>query len=107
MKELDTVFLDFEVELLDCPMRNAFPSRKGKPAMYRFGGGYFSFKAQGQLEDCHYYVYDYRGNNRMVVNGRTNTIYECENNTGSTFVVGKRDNMVQYYHNGSNTISMS
>ena len=56
MKELDTVFPDFEVELLDYPKRNAFPCRKGRPAMYRFGVGYYSFKAQGQLEDCHYYV---------------------------------------------------
>ena len=53
-KELDTISLDFEVELLDYPKRNAFPSRKGKPEMYRFGGGYYSFNSQGQLEDCHY-----------------------------------------------------
>ncbi len=56
MKELDTVSPAFMVELVDYPKRNAFPSRKGKPAMYRFGVGYFSFNAQGQLEDCHYYV---------------------------------------------------
>ena len=40
MKELDTVFPDFEVELLDCPKKNAFPSRKGKPEMFRFPGAY-------------------------------------------------------------------
>ena len=56
MKELDTDFPDFEVELLDYPKRNAFPSRKGKLAMCRFGVGYYSFKAQGLLEDFHYYV---------------------------------------------------
>ena len=55
-KELDTFFPDFMIELLDYLKKNAFPSRKGNPAMYRFGGGYYSFKAQGQLEDCHYYV---------------------------------------------------
>ena len=103
MKELDTVFPAFMIELLDYPKRNAFPSRKGKPAMCCFDGDCDSFDAQGQLEDCHYYVHDYQGNNRMVVNIN----YECENNTGSTFVVGKRDETVQYYHNGSNTISMS
>ena len=33
--------------------------------------------------------------------------YEQAENTGSTFVVGQRDQTVQYYHNGKNTISMS
>ena len=103
MKELDTVFPDFEVELLDYLKKNAFPSRKGKPAMCCFDGDCDSFDAQGLLEDCHYYVDDYRGNNRMVVNIN----YERENNTGSTFVVGQRDDMVQYYHNGSVTFNIS
>ena len=55
-KELDTFSYAFMVELVDCPKKNAFPCRKGKPAMFRFGGGYYSFNSQGQLEDCHYYV---------------------------------------------------
>ena len=33
--------------------------------------------------------------------------YEQNKKTGSTFVVGQRDQMVQYYHNNKNTISMS
>lgn len=33
--------------------------------------------------------------------------YESRKNTGSTFVVGQRDNSVQYYHNGKNTINLS
>lgn len=103
MKELDTVFPDFEVELLDYLKKNAFPSRKGKPAMCRFDGDCDSFDAQGQLEDCHYYVRVYRGNYRMEVNIN----YERENNTGSTFLVGQRDDMVQYYHNGSVTFIIS
>ena len=37
------------------------------PAMYRFPGGYYSFSDSGLLADCHYYVQDYQGNNRMVV----------------------------------------
>ncbi len=54
MKELDTFSPAFMVELVDYPKRNAFPSRKGNHEMYRFGGGYYSFNSQGQLEDCHY-----------------------------------------------------
>ena len=53
---------------------NNYIFKDDKPEMFRFGGGYFSFNAQGQLEDCHYYVQDYQGNNRMVVNGRTNVV---------------------------------
>ncbi|MBQ7238100.1 MAG: hypothetical protein IJS20_04845 [Bacteroidales bacterium] len=73
-KELDTFSYAFMVELVDYPKRNAFPSRKGKPEMFRFGGGYYSFDSQGQLGDCHYYVDDYQSNNRMVVNAYTNSI---------------------------------
>ncbi len=51
-------------------------------------------------------------NNGVVYLGNSNPSrrdynYESNNNTGSTFVVGQRDGTVQYYHNGSNTISMS
>ena len=56
MKELDTFSPAFMVELLDYPKKNAFPSRKGKPARCCFDGDCDSFDAQGQLEDCHYYV---------------------------------------------------
>ena len=74
MKELDTFSPAFMVELLDYPKRNAFPCRKGKPAMCRFGGGYYSFDDTGNMDGCHFYVQDYQENNRMVVNGHTNAI---------------------------------
>lgn len=35
--------------------------------MYRFGGGYYAFN-NGLLSDCHFYIQDYLGSNRMVVN---------------------------------------
>ena len=59
-KELNTFSLDFAVELPDYPKRNTFPGRKGKSALCRYDGGCYSFEAQGQLEDCHYYAYDYQ-----------------------------------------------
>ena len=40
--------------------------KNGQPVMYRFSGGYFAFD-NGALSDCHYYIQDYLGNNRMVV----------------------------------------
>ena len=42
--------------------------KDGKPSMYQFNGGYYSFNDAGGLDGCHYYVQDYQGNNRMVVN---------------------------------------
>ena len=74
MKELDTFSPAFMVELVDCPKKNAFPSRKGKPEMFRFEEGYYSFDEEGKMDGCHFYVQDYQGNNRMVVNGHTNAI---------------------------------
>ena len=73
-KERNPIALDFTDELLRYSWKEPFPSRKGKSEMYRFGGGYYSFDGQGQLVDCHYYIQDYQGNNRMVVNGHTNAI---------------------------------
>jgi len=35
-------------------------------------GGYYSFDTNGKLNGCHYYIQDYQGNNRMVVNAATN-----------------------------------
>ena len=48
--------------------------REEKPEMYRFSGGYYDFKDDGSLNDSHYYIADYMGNNRMVVNGRTRAV---------------------------------
>lgn len=41
--------------------------RKGHPEMLRFDGGYISFDSD-TISGIHYYVKDYMGNNRMVVN---------------------------------------
>ena len=42
--------------------------RKGQPSMYLFDGGYASFDTNGAVNGWHYYIQDYMGNNRMVVN---------------------------------------
>jgi RHS repeat-associated protein len=42
--------------------------KNGQPSMYLFDGGYASFDANGAVEGWHYYIQDYMGNNRMVVN---------------------------------------
>lgn len=48
--------------------------KNGKPQMYRFSGGYYDFKDDGSLSDAHYYIADYQGNNRMVVNASTDAV---------------------------------
>ena len=62
------------VELVDCPKKNAFPSRKGNHEMFLFLGGYYSFEEEGKMDGCHLYVQDYRENNHMVVNAYTNSV---------------------------------
>ena len=42
--------------------------KNGQPSMYIFDGGYASFGTNGAVDDWHYYIQDYMGNNRMVVN---------------------------------------
>ena len=44
------------------------------PSMFRFDGGYCTFDNQGMKNGVHYYVQDYQGNNRMVVNAQTNAV---------------------------------
>ena len=51
---------------------NGYIFTNGKPSMFSFDGGYYSFDSQGKLNGCHYYISDYQGNNRMVVNAATN-----------------------------------
>ena len=46
--------------------------KNGQPGMYQFAGGYLSF-ANSLLSGCHYYIQDYLGSNRMVVN-KTGTV---------------------------------
>ncbi len=41
--------------------------KNGQPSMYQFAGGYLSF-ANSLLSGCHYFIQDYLGSNRMVVN---------------------------------------
>ena len=45
MKELDTISLDFTVELLDYFKKNAFPSRKDNLLVRRSSEGNYSFGA--------------------------------------------------------------
>jgi len=40
----------------------------GQPSMYLFDGGYATFNQSGAVDGWHYYIQDYMGNNRMVVN---------------------------------------
>ena len=42
--------------------------KNGQPSMYLFDGGYASFNSNGAVNGWHYYIQDYMGNNRMVVN---------------------------------------
>ena len=42
------------------------------------GMTYYSFDSQGKLNGCHYYIADYQGNNRMVVNASTNAIEQVK-----------------------------
>ena len=42
--------------------------KDGQPSMYLFDGGYATFNTSGAVDGWHYYIKDYIGNNRMVVN---------------------------------------
>jgi RHS repeat-associated protein len=42
--------------------------KNGQPSMYLFDGGYATFNSNGAVNGWHYYISDYMGNNRMVVN---------------------------------------
>ena len=53
---------------------NNYVFENNKPVMYRFPGGYYSFDEQGNMDGCHFYVQDYQGNNRMVVNAYADTV---------------------------------
>ncbi|MBP5347013.1 MAG: RHS repeat-associated core domain-containing protein [Bacteroidales bacterium] len=53
---------------------NNYVFKNGKPEMYHFNGGYYSFDGNGNMNGCHLYVQDYQGNNRMVVNAYTDEV---------------------------------
>ena len=59
MKELDTVFPDFEVELLDCP-KGCLSEQKGQTWDVTFSRGYYSFDDKVEMDDCHFYVQYFR-----------------------------------------------
>ena len=42
--------------------------KNGQPSMYLFDGGYATFNSNGAVNGWHYYIQDYMGNTRMVVN---------------------------------------
>ena len=46
--------------------------KNGQPSMYMFDGGYATFNPNGAVNGWHYYIQDYMGNNRMVVNKNGN-----------------------------------
>ena len=46
--------------------------KNSQPEMYLFDGGYATFDANGVVDGWHYYIQDYLGNNRMVVNKNGN-----------------------------------
>ena len=49
--------------------------KNGKRQMFRFLGGYYEFGEKvDTISDCHYYIADYLGNNRMVVNASTDEV---------------------------------
>lgn len=53
---------------------NNYVFKNGKPEMYHFNGGYYSFDDNGNMDGCHLYVQDCQGNNRMVVNAYTDEV---------------------------------
>ena len=53
---------------------NNYVFKNGKPEMFCFPGGYYSFDKDGNMDGCHLYVQDYQGNNRMVVNAYTDEV---------------------------------
>ncbi len=42
--------------------------KNSQPSTYLFDGGYASFDSNGAVDGWHYYIQDYMGNNRLVVN---------------------------------------
>ena len=48
--------------------------KNGKPEMFKFNGGYYTFDKEGKMNGRHLYVQDYQGNNRMVVNAETDEV---------------------------------
>ena len=51
----------------------------GQPSIYLFDSGYASFNSNGAVNGWHYYIQDYMGNDRMVVNmnGTTEQVTIC------------------------------
>ena len=60
MKELDTVFPAFMVELVDYPKRMPFRAERASLGCSFFQGGYYSFDDKGEMDDCHFYVQYFR-----------------------------------------------
>ena len=73
-KEFNIFPPDYMDGLLEYPRKVTFPCKNGKPYMYQFQGGYYSFDKDGKYNGYHLYVKDYQGNVRLVVNGETDSI---------------------------------
>ncbi len=75
--------------------------KNGQPGMYQFAGGYLSF-ANSLLSGCHYYIQDYQGSNRMVVN-KTGTVEQITHYYPYGGIIGGIDsspNLQQYKFEG-------
>gem|GEM_PF-2457818 len=82
---------------------NGYIFKNGKPSMFSFDGGYYSFDSQGKLNGCHYYIQDYQGNNREVVNASTNAIEQINHYYsygGLMGVISTKPNTQQFKYGG-------
>ena len=76
--------------------------KNGKPSMYLFDGGYASFNTNGAVNGWHYYIQDYMGNNRMVVNrsGTTEQITHYYPYGGVIGDISTNENVQKYKFEG-------
>ena len=74
----------------------------GQPKMYLFDGGYATFNQNGAINGWHYYIQDYMGNNRMVVNrsGTTEQITHYYPYGGVIGDISTNENLQKYKFEG-------
>ena len=76
--------------------------KNGQPSMYLFEGGYATFNANGAVNGWHYYIQDYMGNNRMVVNknGTTEQVTHYYPYGGVIGDISTNENLQKYKFEG-------
>ncbi len=76
--------------------------QNGQPSMYLFDGGYATFNSNGAVNGWHYYIQDYMGNNRMVVNknGTTEQITHYYPYGGVIGDISTNENVQKYKFEG-------